>query len=174
MEICTLSHEKVLSLLPDRAQDSHKGDYGRILLLCGSRGYTGAAALAAMGALRSGAGLVYLGVPESIYAIEAMKLLEPVVLPLPEEDGKLSLSAAEKIRPMLPNMDAVLFGPGCGRSNGGEQLLQLLLGKYLSGLGGIGPDRPGRQEYHPPRFHICFQFLALHSLFLLGLGFLPL
>ena len=127
MEICTLSHEEVLSLVPDRAQDSHKGDYGRILLLCGSRGYTGAAALAAMGALRSGAGLVYLGVPESIYAIEAMKLLEPVVFPLPEEDGKLSLSAAEKIRQMLPNMDAVLFGPGCGRSNGGEQLLQLLL-----------------------------------------------
>ena len=122
-----LDHASVLAKLPDRDPRGHKGDYGRLLLLCGSRGYSGAAALAAMGALRSGAGLVYLGVPESIYAIEAMKLLEPVVLPLPEEDGKLSLSAAEKIRQMLPNMDAVLFGPGCGRSNGGEQLLQLLL-----------------------------------------------
>ena len=56
-------------LLPRRRRDSHKGDYGRILLLCGSRGYTGAAALAVRGALRCGAGLVYLGVPESIYAI---------------------------------------------------------------------------------------------------------
>ena len=79
-----LTHQDVLNILPDRSPDSHKGDYGKILLLCGSRGYTGAAALAAMGALRSGAGLVYLGVPESIYAIEAVKLTEPVVFPLPD------------------------------------------------------------------------------------------
>ena len=52
-----LDHNAVLSHLPNRKPDSHKGDYGRILLLCGSRGYTGAAALAAMGALRSGAWL---------------------------------------------------------------------------------------------------------------------
>lgn len=127
MQLCELSQEKVLSCLPDRACDAHKGDFGRILLLCGSRGYTGAAALAAMGALRSGAGLVYLGVPQSIYAIEAMKLLEPVVFPLPEEDGKLCAAAAEQIRQMITNMDAVLFGPGCGRSDGGQQLLQMLL-----------------------------------------------
>ena len=67
-----LNHESVLSILPDRAVDAHKGNFGRLLLLCGSRGYTGAAYLAAMGALRSGAGLVFLGVPESIYAIEAV------------------------------------------------------------------------------------------------------
>lgn len=127
MQICELSQEKVLTYLPDRACDAHKGDFGRILLLCGSRGYTGAAALAAMGALRSGAGLVYLGVPQSIYAIEAMKLLEPVVFPLPEEDGKLCAAAAEQIRQMITNMDAVLFGPGCGRSDGGQQLLRMLL-----------------------------------------------
>ena len=56
----------VRSLLPRRARDTHKGDYGKMLLLCGSRGFTGAAALAARGALRTGAGLVYLAVPESI------------------------------------------------------------------------------------------------------------
>ena len=72
MQILELDYNQVLSILPDRRQDAHKGDFGRILLLCGSRGYTGAAALAAMGALRSGAGLVYLAVPESIYAIEAV------------------------------------------------------------------------------------------------------
>ena len=77
-----LDHESVLKILPDRPADTHKGNFGKILMLCGSLGYTGAAALAAMGALRSGAGLVYLGVPESIYAIEAVKLLEPVVMPL--------------------------------------------------------------------------------------------
>ena len=93
-----LNHETVLQLLPDRNPESHKGDFGKILLLCGSRGYTGAAALAAMGALRSGAGLVYLGVPESIYAIEAAKLTEPVVFPLHDEGGCYAVSAAEQVR----------------------------------------------------------------------------
>ena len=64
-----LNHETVLSLLPDRNPWGHKGDFGKLLLLCGSRGYTGAAFFAAMGALRSGAGLVFLGVPESIYGV---------------------------------------------------------------------------------------------------------
>lgn len=111
-----LDHKAVLSYLPDRKADSYKGDYGRILLLCGSRGYTGAAALAAMGALRSGAGLVFLGVPESIYAIEAVKLTEPIVFPLPEQDGKLSAEAIPEILQRLPQMDAVLIGCGLGQS----------------------------------------------------------
>ena len=116
MEIQVLSHEKVLAQLPDRKADSPKGDYGRLLLLCGSRGYTGAAALASMGALRSGAGLVYLGVPESIYAIEACKLTEAIVFPLPEEDGKLCPQALPEIMALLPKMDAVLIGPGLGNT----------------------------------------------------------
>ncbi len=111
-----LDYEMVRKLLPDRNPSAHKGDFGRILLLCGSRGYTGAAALACMGALRSGAGLVYLGVPESIYAIEATKLTEPVIFPLPEKDGMLSKDAIAEIRKRLPNMDAVLIGPGLGCS----------------------------------------------------------
>ena len=113
-----LDHEKVLSILPDRDKDAHKGDFGRILLLCGSRGYTGAAALAAMGALRSGAGLVYLGTPESIYAIEAVKLTEAIVFPLPDKDGKLSVDAVAEVLERLPQMDAVLIGCGLGQSEG--------------------------------------------------------
>ena len=116
MQIRQLDHQAVLSLLPDRKADSHKGNYGKILLLCGSRGYTGAAYLAAMGALRSGAGLVYLGVPESIYDIEAVKLHEPVIFPLPDRDGKLSREGLEQILSRLPGMDAVLIGPGLGQS----------------------------------------------------------
>ena len=113
-----LDHKAVLTHLPDRKPDSHKGDYGKILLLCGSRGYTGAAALAAMGALRSGAGLVFLGVPESIYAIEAVKLNEPIVFPLPDEDGKLCAAAIPEILQRLPQVDAVLIGCGLGQSEG--------------------------------------------------------
>lgn len=117
----------VRSLLPRRARDTHKGDYGKILLLCGSRGFTGAAALAARGALRTGAGLVYLAVPESIYAIEAVKLTEPVVLPLPEEDGMLCAASLAKIGELLPKMDAVLFGSGSGIGPGAEKVLEFLL-----------------------------------------------
>lgn len=117
----------IRQLLPERRRDTHKGDCGKILLLCGSRGFTGAAALAARGALRTGAGLVYLGVPESIYAIEAVKLTEPVVFPLPEENGMLSAAAWEQISGILPNMDAVLFGCGSGIGSGTEEILQKLL-----------------------------------------------
>ena len=122
-----LCDETALGLLPVRSEESHKGDYGKILLLCGSRGYTGAAALAAMGALRSGAGLVYLGVPESIYAIEAVKLTEPVVLPLPDREGQLAPEAVEELRGLLPKMDAVLFGCGSGLGPGPEEVLKFLL-----------------------------------------------
>lgn len=118
MEILELNQDAVFNILPSRKLDSHKGDFGRILLLCGSRGYTGAAALSAMGALRSGAGLVYLGVPESIYAIEAVKLTEPIVFPLPEKNGKLSAQALPEILKLLPKMNAVLIGPGLGQSEG--------------------------------------------------------
>ena len=111
-----LNHETVLALLPDREETAHKGNFGKILLLCGSRGYTGAAYLAAMGALRSGAGLVFLGVPESIYAIEAVKLNEAIVFPLPDGGGKLSHDAIPEILDRLPKMDAVLIGCGLGQS----------------------------------------------------------
>ena len=114
-------------LLPRRERDTHKGDYGKMLLLCGSRGFTGAAALAARGALRTGAGLVYLAVPESIYAIEAVKLTEPVVLPLPEAEGMLCEASLAKIGELLPKMDAVLFGSGSGIGPGTEKVLEFLL-----------------------------------------------
>ena len=122
-----LNHNGVLSLLPDRPSWGHKGTFGKILLLCGSRGFTGAAYLAAMGALRSGAGLVFLGVPESIYAIEAVKLNEPVVFPLPDEDGKLSTAAIPEILNRLPQMDAVLIGCGLGQSEGTFQVVKAVL-----------------------------------------------
>lgn len=117
MEIKKLDHKSVLSLLPDRDPWGHKGTFGKVLLLCGSRGYTGAAYFAAMGALRSGAGLVFLGVPERIYEIEAAKLNEPVVFPLPDKGGKLSSRAVPEILERLTKMDAVLIGPGLGQSN---------------------------------------------------------
>ena len=127
MKYNILDHAQVLSMLPERKADAHKGDFGKILLLCGSRGYTGAAALAAMGALRSGAGLVYLGVPESINVIEATKLTEPIVFSLPDQDGKLAKEASGLILEMLPRMDAVLIGPGLGQSAGTMAVVEWVL-----------------------------------------------
>ena len=122
-----LTAADIARLLPKRDENAHKGNFGRVLLLCGSRGYTGAAYFAAMGALRTGAGLVYLGVPESIYAIEAVKLNEPVVFPLPEQGGRLSEAAVPEILEKIPRMDAVLIGPGLGLGQGSFAVLKAVL-----------------------------------------------
>ena len=127
MEIVCLNHQDVLDFLPDRDPWGHKGSFGKILMLCGSRGYTGAAYLAAMSALRTGAGLVFLGVPESIYEIEAVKLHEPVVFPLPDDEGKLSHLAIAEISRRLPQMDAVLIGCGLGQSEGTLSVVRYVL-----------------------------------------------
>lgn len=118
-----LNENSVLSLLPERPEDAHKGNFGKLLLLCGSRGFTGAAYLSAMGALRSGAGLVFLGVPEGIYAIEAVKLNEAVVFPLPDRDGALSRESIGEIQRRLPQMDAMLLGCGLGLTADTETLV---------------------------------------------------
>lgn len=127
MEQRILNHFEVKKLLPDRDPRGHKGSFGKILLLCGSRGFTGAAYLAAMGALRTGAGLTFLGVPESIYTIEAVKLNEPVVFPLPDEGGRLSREAIPEILKRLTSMDAVLIGPGLGKSEGTFEVVKAVL-----------------------------------------------
>lgn len=127
MQIRELNHEDILRILPDRDPFGHKGCFGKILLLCGSRGYTGAAYLSGMGALRSGAGLTFLGVPESIYEIEAIKLNEPVVFPLPESDGMVGMSAISDVLERLPKMDAVLIGCGLGIGPATEALVKAVL-----------------------------------------------
>ncbi len=130
MDITVLDHNKVLSMLPDRPNVSHKGTFGKILLLCGSRGFTGAAALAAMGALRSGAGLVYLAVPESIYEIEAVKLTEPVIFPVDDCNGTYSVNAVPQIKCLLEGKDAVLIGPGIGQSDGSSAVVRTVLESF--------------------------------------------
>ncbi len=129
-QIRTLNREQVLSLLPNRSPAAHKGDFGKLLLLCGSRGFTGAAVLAAMGALRCGAGLVFLGVPACIYAIEAVKLTEPVVFPLPGRDGGYSEAAVPEVRRRMAGMDAVLIGCGMGQGSGAGAVLETVLREF--------------------------------------------
>lgn len=123
-----LGRSALRSALPVRPRNSHKGDYGKVLLLCGSTGFTGAARLAAGAALRTGSGLVYLGVPEAVYPIAACCAEEAVVFPLPCDDrGRFSLRAEEEILLRMKQADAVLLGPGLGRSDELTALLVRLL-----------------------------------------------
>lgn len=116
-------------LCPIRRRESHKGDYGKVLLLCGSEGLTGAARLAAKAALRTGSGLVYLGVPEKIYTIIAAGAGSEIVFPLPcDSAGRLCMASLPVIEQRLDGMDAMLLGPGLGRSDELTQLVQELLG----------------------------------------------
>ncbi|MCX7599821.1 MAG: NAD(P)H-hydrate dehydratase, partial [Armatimonadetes bacterium] len=114
--------------LPARWADMHKGDAGRVLIVAGSRGYTGAAALTAMGALRAGAGLVYLSIPESLNPILEAKCTEPITLPMPETEGaSLSSRAAEEALEHAATCQAVALGPGIGRHPETAQLVQRLV-----------------------------------------------
>ena len=103
------------TLLPPRKEDGHKGDFGKLLVLGGSVGYTGAPYLTAGAAVHSGCGLVYLGVPESIWAVEAQKCVSAMPFPLPEEDGKLCLASLDAMQEKLNGCDALALGPGLGR-----------------------------------------------------------
>jgi len=97
-----------------RKPDTHKGDYGHILIIGGSRGLSGAVCLSAKAALRSGAGLVTVGVPKSLNDIFEIKLTEAMSLPLAEEEGALSQEAFSNIKSFLKKIDLIVLGPGAG------------------------------------------------------------
>ena len=105
--------------LPRRRRDAHKGDFGKLFLLAGSVGYTGAPVLAARAAVRSGAGLVTLAVPPEVYPIVAVKCDEAMAWPWPEE--------YEKILEKANACDVVLIGPGLGQGARSEELVLSLL-----------------------------------------------
>ena len=114
--------------LPRRPRDAHKGDFGRAYILGGSVGYTGAPVLAARAAVRSGAGLVTVGVPAPIWPIAAGKLLEAMPHPLPAgKDGMLSLEGDGILREKLSRAEVCLIGPGLGRGGGVASVIRRLM-----------------------------------------------
>ncbi|MCI0342833.1 MAG: NAD(P)H-hydrate dehydratase [Planctomycetales bacterium] len=113
---------------PGRSPDAHKGDVGRILVLAGSPGFTGAAALAADSAMRAGAGLVTVGTPARCWGPLASRLVEPMPRPLPETaDGTLALSGLPEIRELAARHTVLLAGPGLGRHPETGRLVRELL-----------------------------------------------
>jgi hydroxyethylthiazole kinase-like uncharacterized protein yjeF len=114
--------------LPARPDDGHKGTFGTVVVVAGSRGLTGAAYLSATAGVRAGAGLVRLLVAEGIYPILAVKCTEAMATPLPEQaPGALGPTALEAVEEHLQAARAVLLGPGLGRHPGTWELVWQLV-----------------------------------------------
>ncbi len=124
-----ITPELVAELLPFRKPDGHKGDFGRLLLVAGSTGLTGAAALASLAAARSGCGLIKLACPASTQPILATKLTEVMTVPLPEvsRKGVLALRGLGEIRKHIEQHDAIVIGPGLGNHHETRELMQRLI-----------------------------------------------
>ncbi|MDD2751910.1 MAG: NAD(P)H-hydrate dehydratase [Candidatus Omnitrophica bacterium] len=112
-----------------RKPDSQKGDFGHIFILAGSSRFSGAAVLAGNAAMRSGAGLVTLGIPESLNpAIIKIKFKEVMTLPLPEtKPGVLALGAYSRIKDFLKEADVLVIGPGLGRQASTQKLIRKII-----------------------------------------------
>jgi len=116
------------SLLPPRNPEAHKGEFGHLLVLSGSPGKTGAAAMVCEAALRVGTGLVTLGIPESLNPILEGKLTEPMTEPLPETKEKtLGLSAHNRILELQGGKTALALGPGLSTNGETVKLVQKLV-----------------------------------------------
>ena len=114
-----ITREMVRGLLPPRDPGGHKGTFGRVYIYGGSEGYTGAPVYAGEAAVRTGSGLVFVGVPEDVYPIVAARCLGAMVHPVPED-------YAEQIA-RIAACDAVLIGPGLGRCWWAEERVLALL-----------------------------------------------
>ncbi|RMF55557.1 MAG: NAD(P)H-hydrate dehydratase [Calditrichaeota bacterium] len=115
VKVSILEDEDIV--LPFRYEDAHKYECGKVAVLAGSRGYTGAAALTASAALKIGSGLVILGIPESMNSVMEQKLTEVITRPLPEEDEQtIGLKSLDEINDLLEWCDVLAIGPGLGRT----------------------------------------------------------
>lgn len=107
---------EMIKLLPSRPRDSHKGTFGKVLIIGGSVGLTGAAAMASLSALRVGAGLVTLGIPSSLNDLMEVKLTEVMTMPLPETRSRtFSKNALEVVMNVKKDFDVIAIGPGASR-----------------------------------------------------------
>ena len=126
----SITRQHVASLIPQRPPDAHKGVFGHVFVVAGAPGFTGAASLACEGAVRSGAGLVTVGVPESLNPIMEVKTTEAMTLPLPETGRHtLSRAAVEPAVEFAKKCSAVALGPGISRDKETESFVHEFLKK---------------------------------------------
>ena len=122
--------DEILKNFPKRAPDAGKNDFGHVLVMAGSGGYTGAAYLTSQAAILSGSGLVTLAVGKSIYPIMAQKLTEVMVKQFFEtRDYSLSLMAEKELLNFSEKCTAIAIGPGISRNKETQALVRSLLGK---------------------------------------------
>lgn len=121
--------ETVVDFLPARKPDGHKGDFGKVLIVAGSTGLTGAACMAGQAAVRCGSGLVKIACPKTVLPIIAAKLTEVMTYPLPDvaRKGALALRSLGEIRALLNEHDTLVLGPGIGRHRETFELVRRLL-----------------------------------------------
>jgi NAD(P)H-hydrate epimerase len=123
-----LTKDMIGNALRPRPADAHKGHTGHLLVVAGSTGKTGAAAMTAMSAVRSGAGLVTLGIPASLNMALEVQAIEAMTCPLPETgEGSLSEASLDIIRDQLPDKKCLALGPGLGTASGTRKLVHRIL-----------------------------------------------
>ncbi len=123
-----LEKKDVAGLLGSRPLDSHKGDYGHLLIMGGSEGKGGAPAMAALAGLRSGAGLVTLAVPEKVHQAIEMGLMEVMSEPLNKPEKRILVeSSYENLEPLLAGKSALVIGPGIGAQPETGKFLQKVI-----------------------------------------------
>lgn len=120
--------DSIAGVLPRRPRDGHKGSFGSVLLVAGSRRFAGAPVLAASAAYRAGAGIVTLATAEPVYLLAAPRLLEQVHLPLPASaEGGISAASAGAVANAMNRAAATVIGPGLGDTEETRRLVQALL-----------------------------------------------
>jgi len=126
-----VEQEDVHRVLPQRPSTANKYSVGKVFVLAGAKGYTGAAYLCAMAALRSGAGAVMLGIPEAVYAIVARRLAEAIVKPLPStKEGTIARGALDEVEEKLSWADVAVLGPGLSTNAETMEVVATILRKY--------------------------------------------
>lgn len=144
-----ITEDEVKSFLPHRPGDAHKGNCGKVLLIAGSTGMTGAATLASLSCLKAGAGMAILGAPKTLNEIFEIKLTEVMTKPLPDvrKKGALALRGLGEIMQTLKWADCVALGPGLGQHFETIELVRRLVTKIelpmvidADGLNAIAKD----------------------------------
>ena len=143
--VSLVTRASMRELISPRTPDSHKGDYGRVLIVAGSRGKTGAAHLAAVGALRSGAGLVTVATPAACQSVVASMGPEYMTEGLGETDGGLDIEGVERLLEL--SRDVIAIGPGLGQLRDTREFVRQLVDRAATpliidadGLGAFGDD----------------------------------
>ncbi|MDD4681275.1 MAG: NAD(P)H-hydrate dehydratase [Clostridia bacterium] len=126
----TLTDRETAQMLKPRPRNSHKGNFGKVAVIAGSTGLTGAAYLTSLAAQRTGAGLVTLGIPRSLNPVMEQKLTEVMTFPIEDRgEGQLVTESLSVVTELLKDKDVLAIGPGCGKSSGVFEILWNILGK---------------------------------------------